>query len=83
MLSEDLKILRFNQYQKSDKTLFVIYSDLQCLIKTTDGCKNNPGNSFTTKVGENIGFSISAISSVRNIEDKYEVKIVSKRFVNV
>ena len=83
MLSEDIKILKFNQYQKSDKTLFVIYLDLQCLIKKTDGCKNNPGNSFKTKIGENIGFSISAISSFRNIENKYEVKIVSKRFVNV
>ena len=42
--SEDTKLLDFNQYQKSDKVSFIIYADLECLIKTTDGCKNNPEN---------------------------------------
>ena len=50
MPSEDTKILKFNQYQKSDKATFVIYEDLACLIEKIDGCKNNPQNSFTTKV---------------------------------
>ena len=31
--SEDTKILEFNQYQKSDKAPFIIYVDLECLIK--------------------------------------------------
>ena len=39
MLSEDNKILQFNQYQKSDKAPFIIYGDLECLIERTDGCK--------------------------------------------
>ena len=30
---EDTKILEFNQYQKSDKTPFIIYADLESLIK--------------------------------------------------
>ena len=51
MPSEDTKILELNEYQKSVKTPFVIYADLECLIEKTDGCKNNPENSFTTKVG--------------------------------
>ena len=54
MLSEDTKILEFNQYQKSHKTPFVIYADLECLIEKTDGCKNNTENSSTTKVGKHI-----------------------------
>ena len=33
MLSEDTKILQFNQYHKSDKTPFIIYADLESLIK--------------------------------------------------
>ena len=41
MPSEDTKILEFNQYQKSDKTPFIIYADLQCIIEKIDGCKNN------------------------------------------
>ena len=50
MPSEDTKILEFNQYQKSHEAPFTIYADLECLIEKTDGCKNNPQNSFTTKV---------------------------------
>ena len=63
MPPEDTKILEFNQYQKSDKTPFVIYADLECLIEKTDGCKNNPENPSTTKLSERIqsGFSISTI----------------------
>ena len=39
MPSEDNKILEFNQYQKSDKTPFVIYGVLESVIEKTDGCK--------------------------------------------
>ena len=42
MPSEDTKILEFNQYQKSNKAPFIIYADLECLIKNVDGCKSNP-----------------------------------------
>ena len=75
MPSEDTKILEFNQYQKSDKVPFIIYADLEFIIKKIDGCKNNPENSSTTKVSEHIpsDFSISTISSVRSIENKHDV----------
>ena len=74
MASEDTKILEFNQYQKSDKVPFIVYTDLECIIKKTDGCKNNPENSSTTKVTEHIpsGFSMSTISSFRSIENKHD-----------
>ena len=54
MHSEDTKILEFNQYEKSGKAPFIIYADLECLIEKIDGCKNNPVNLFTTKVGQHI-----------------------------
>ena len=54
MNSEETKILEFNQYQKFDKAPFIIYADLECIIERIDGCKNNPGNSSTTKVTEHI-----------------------------
>ena len=62
------KILEFNQYQKSDKALFIIYADI-------DGSKNNPENSSTTKFGEHIlsGFSMSKISPFKSIENKHDV----------
>ena len=40
--SEDTKILEFNQYEKSEKVPFIIYTDLECIIEKIDGCKNNP-----------------------------------------
>ena len=44
MPSEDTKTLEINQYQKSDKVLFIIYTDLEWLIEKTDRCKNNAAN---------------------------------------
>ena len=34
-------ILKFNQYMKSDITPYIIYTDLESLIKKNN-CKNNP-----------------------------------------
>ena len=75
MLSEDTKILEFNEYQKSDKATFIIYADSECLVEKIDGCKNNPQNSFTTKVTKHISssFSMSTISSFRSIENKHDL----------
>ena len=82
---ENTKILEFNQYQKSSKPPFIIYADLECIMKKIDGCENNPKNSYTIKVSKNIssGFSMSTISSFRGIENKYDVyrgKDYMKRF---
>ena len=52
--SEDIKILEFNQYQKSDKTPFIICADLEYIKERIDGYKNNPENSSTTKVSKHI-----------------------------
>ena len=75
MPSKDTKRSEFNQYQIFDKAAFLIYADLECLIENIDGCKNNPENSYTTKVGEHTrsGFSVSTISSSKSIENKYDV----------
>ena len=72
---DDTKILEFNQYKKSDIVPFIIYADLEFIIKKIDGCKNNHENSSTTKVSRHIrsGFSMSTISSFRNIENKHDV----------
>ena len=75
MSSTDTKILEFNQYQESDKLPFFIFADLECLLEKIDGSKNNPENSSTTKVGKHIpsSFSMSTISSFKNIENKHDV----------
>ena len=42
---------------------YIIYADIESLIRKIDGCANNPENSSTTKVGENMQcrYSMSAI----------------------
>ena len=44
-------------------------------MEKLDGCTSNLKNSFITKVGKQIpsGFSISTISSLKKIENKYDV----------
>ena len=73
--SEDTKILEFNQDKKSDKVPFSIYADRECLIEKIDRCKKNPENSSTSKLSKHIpsGSSTSTISSLKSIENKYDV----------
>ena len=47
--SEDIKMLDFSEYQKSNKAPFINYADYECLIETFDGCKNNPNKLSTAK----------------------------------
>ena len=42
MPSKKDKILEFNQYMKSDKMLYILYADIEFLIRKIDGCTNNP-----------------------------------------
>ena len=81
--------MEFNEYQKSEKTPFIIYADLECLIEKIVGCQNNPENSSTTKVGKHIPSSLSTMSTIScfksmKISIVYtEVKFVWKCFVNL
>ena len=72
MSSENDQILEFNQYVKSDKMSYVIYADIESLIRKIDGCANNLEDSSTTKIGEHMprGYSFSTIWAFDNIEKK-------------
>ena len=72
MLSQKDNILQFNQNMKSDKMPYIIYSELESLIKKVDECANNPEKSSTIKVVKQIpcGYSISTIWAFGNIESK-------------
>ena len=52
---------------------YIIYADIESLIKNIDGCANNQEKSSTTKLGEHIpsGHSISTIWAFGNIENKH------------
>ena len=61
MLSENTKILDFDQCQKSDKFLFIIFSDLECQIEKTE-------NSSTAKESKHI-----ASGTFRSTKNKHDV----------
>ena len=73
--SEKDNILEFNHYMKSDKIPYIIYTDIESLIKKIDGCANNPENSSTRKIEEHIpcGYSISTIWAFDSIENKHTI----------
>ena len=54
MLSEKDKLLEFNQHMNSDKMPYVIYADIESLIRKLDEYANYPENSSTTKIGQHI-----------------------------
>ena len=47
MPDEDNKILKYTSGEKSLKVLFIIYADLECLLKKKNTCQNNPDKSYT------------------------------------
>ena len=63
MLSEKDDMLEFNQYLKLGKMPYIIYADIESLIKKIDGYADNPEKSSPTKLGEHIpcGYSMSTI----------------------
>ena len=60
MPDEDNKILKYNQGEKASKVSFIIYADLECLLKKINTCQNNPENSYTEKkvVHRHSGYSL-------------------------
>ena len=51
---------------------YLIYSDTESLIRKIDECANNPENSSTAKLGENIpcGYTMSTVWTFDHIGNK-------------
>ena len=49
MPDEDNKILKYVSREKPLKVPFIIYADLECLLKKINTCMNNPEKSCTEK----------------------------------
>ena len=50
MPSPNNNLIKYNQGEKSLELPFIIYADLECLLKKIDTCYNNPDSSSTTKI---------------------------------
>ena len=60
MPNQDNKIIKYNQGEKSVKSPFIIYADLECLLEKISTCYNNPGKSSTTEINKHTpsGYSL-------------------------
>ena len=54
MSSPKYSILQFSHHLKSDKKLYIIYTNLESLIKKIDECANNPEESSTIKIFKHV-----------------------------
>ena len=79
--------LKYSPGDKSLKALFIIYADLECLLKKEQPCQNNPKNSYTQRNAKHkpSGYSLSLISSfdeTKNRHKFYRRKDSIKRYCN-
>ena len=78
MPNEDNKIIKYNQGEKSIKSPFIIYSDLQCLLENISTCYNNPEESSTTEI--NIGrLVIHCLHIVHLIKQKISLIVIEAK----
>ena len=49
MPNKNYKILKCNHGEKFMKASFVVYANLECLLKNTSTCENNPKKYYTEK----------------------------------
>ena len=52
MPNEANKIIKYNQGEKSIKSPFIIYADLECLLEKISTCYNNREKSLTTEINK-------------------------------
>ena len=85
MPSPNNNIIKYNQGEKSLELPFIIYADLECLLKKIDTCYNNPDLSSTTKINQHkpSGYSIYTNCSFNKSNNKlsyYRGEDCMKRF---
>ena len=66
MSEEYNKILKYNVGEKSMKSPFIVYADLECLLEKTNTYHNNPEKSSTTKINKHTpsGYSLFTHCSI-------------------
>ena len=73
MPNEDNKIIKYNQGEKSIRSPFIIYADLDCLLEKISACYNNLEESSTTEINKHTpsGYSLFTHCSF----DKTKIKL--------
>ena len=73
MPTKDNNTIKYNHGEKSTKSLFVIYADLECLLEKMSTSINNPNKSSTTKINKHTpsGYSIFTHFSFNKSKNKF------------
>ena len=74
MPDENNKILEYNTGEQSLKVPFIIFADLECLLKKINACQNNPDKSYTEKKAEHIPSGYSLVTCYSFDKSKNEQK---------
>ena len=74
-------ILKYNPGEKSMKIPFIIYGDLECLLKRMSTCCNNPEKSSTIKLNEHTPLVFLCLFIVRLIQQKTSLIIIEVKIV--
>ena len=74
MPDKDNKILKYVSGEKSLKVPFIIYADLECLLKKINTCQNNPDKSYTEKKATHRPSSYSLVTCCSFDKSKNEQK---------
>ena len=77
--------IKYHHGVKSIRAPFVIYADLESLLKKVDTCINDPDKSSTTQINkhEMCGYSLitqCSFDEKKNVVDYYRVKDCWKKF---
>ena len=85
MPNEDNKIIKYNQGEKSIKSPFIIYADLECLLEKISTCYNNLEESSTTEINKHTpsGYSLfthCSFDKTKNKLDYYRGEDCMKKF---
>ena len=75
MPTKDNNLIKYNQGEKSIKLPFVIYADLECLLKKMSTCQNNPNELSTTEINKHIpsGYSLFTHCSFNQTKNKLNI----------
>ena len=82
---DDNKIIKYNQGEKSIKSPFIIYPDLECLLEKISTCYNNLEESSTAEINKHTssGYSLfthCSFDKTKNKLDYYRGKDCMKKF---
>ena len=85
MPNEDNKIIKYNQGEKSMKSPFIVYADLECLLEKISTCYNNLEESSTTEINKHTpsGYSLfthCSFDKTKNKLDYYRGEDCMKKF---